>query len=689
MYLNELSRSDLRAQKYITSRQKSLLSKLDLFTVADLLTYFPFRYEDRTQIETIRDSLTKNKPVTVVVTVTGHQSIFYNRKPHPKISVQDGESQAFLIGFHRPYLLQSLKIGVKYWLTAHFVYKFNEIQTSSFDFEEYVEGEDTENFGAILPIYQLTEKLYMKELRKMVRSTLDIYLPQIEDELPEYIVKQHNIIDKTSAIQNIHFPSSMPDMKRAKLRLAFEEFLAIQLAVTKKRAFFHSVRKPYRYEKRDLLKRYLTELGYEPTQAQRRALEETIADMVSECPMHRLIHGDVGSGKTTVAIGAMVFSAENGYQSALMVPTEVLAVQHFEKLTSLTEPLGFRTAILTGSLTAAERNETLEMIKTGAANFIIGTHALFSDDVEFRNLSLIIVDEQHKFGVEQRIALSQKTANPDVLVMTATPIPRTLTLTLYGDLDVSLIGELPKSRIPISTKWVPHNKYEVMLDFIAKEIERGRQAFFIYPLIEESMFLESKAAKEMFLNLQKYYKNLKIGMVHGKMKPSEKNDIMRQFHEGKLHILVSTSVIEVGIDIPNSTVVVIESAERFGLSQLHQLRGRVGRGTHQSYCFLVTASEVSEETSARMKIMTDTNDGFRIAEEDLRLRGPGEILGVRQSGLPELKIADYLRDEKLLDTARKDARIILEHDPELEKPANLSLKKGILEFLPGDYLRSG
>jgi len=559
----------------------------------------------------------------------------------------------------------------------------------SFDFEEYIEGEDTENFGAILPIYQLTEKLYMKELRKLFRSTLELYLPQIDDELPEYIIKQHNILDKKSALQNIHFPGSIAEMKRAKLRLAFEEFLAIQLAVTKKRIFFQTVHKSYRYEKRVLLKRYLTELGYEPTKPQRRALEETISDMVSERPMHRLIHGDVGSGKTTVAIGAMIFSAENGYQSAMMVPTEVLAVQHSEKMNSLTAPLGFRTALLTGSLSAVERKEIVEAIKTGEADFIVGTHALFQNDVEFNNLSLIIVDEQHKFGVEQRIALSQKTDNPDVLVMTATPIPRTLTLTLYGDLDVSLIDELPKSRLPISTKWVPHNKYDVMLDFIAKEIDRGRQAFFIYPLIEESMYLESKAAKEMFLYLQKYYKTLKIGMVHGKMKSSEKNEIMRQFHEGRLHILVSTSVIEVGIDIPNSSVIVIESAERFGLSQLHQLRGRVGRGIHQSYCFLVTASEVTEETAARMKIMTDTNDGFRIAEEDLKLRGPGEILGVRQSGMPELKIADYLRDEKLLTTARQDARIILEHDPELEKPANLSLKKGILDFLPGDYLRSG
>lgn len=689
MYLNELNNIDLRAQKHITSRQKNLLSKLDLFSVYDLLTYFPFRYEDRSHVESIRDSLTQDKPVTVIVTVTDHQSIFYNRKPHPKIAVQDGESQAFLIGFNRPYLVQSLKIGQKYWLTAHFIYKFNKIQAGGFDFEEYIEGEDASNFGAILPVYQLTEKLYMKELRNMVRNTLDIFLPKIDDELPVYMIKQHNILGKQDALRNIHYPEDSQLLKRAKLRLAFEEFFAIQLAVIKKRTIFQSVEKPYRYEKQDLMKKYLISLPYKPTKAQYKALEETILDMRSAHPMHRLLHGDVGSGKTTVAMGAMIFSAENGYQSALMVPTEVLAVQHYETLKTIAEPLGLTPVLLTGSLSAAEKTAANELLKSGSANLAVGTHALFQNDIEFKSLSLIIVDEQHKFGVEQRIALSKKTSAPDVLVMTATPIPRTLTLTIYGDLEVSLIDELPSPRLPISTKWVTHSKYEVMLDFIQKEIERGRQAFFIYPLIEESVYLESKAAKEMFVKLQRFYKNLAIGLVHGKMRPAEKNEIMTEFKQGKIHILVSTSVIEVGIDVPNSTVMVIENAERFGLSQLHQFRGRVGRGPYQSYCFLVTGSDDSEDTVRRMKIMTETNDGFRIAEEDLKLRGPGEILGVRQSGMPELKIADFLRDEKLLKVAREDARVILEKDPELEKPAHQSLKKGILDFLPSDYLRSG
>ncbi len=688
MYGNEWKSLPIDSVDWATDRQKRLLKRIGIETVYDMVFHLPFRYENRRHLESIRKSLIENRPVSVVVRVMEHQSIFYNHRKHPKIVVQDEEMRASLVGFNRPYLLQSLQVGKKYFVFAQFSYKFNEVQASSFDFEEYDE-EGASNFGVILPIYGTTEDMTQKELRKVMTRALDAALKDVEDELPDYLLKVRKMSGKSVALRGIHFPESEQALADAKARLAYEEFLAIQLAVAMRRREIASVRKPLLYGKDALLKSLPGKLPYELTNAQTKAIAEIVNDMRQPKSMCRLLQGDVGSGKTTVAAAAMVFAAENGIQSTLMVPTEVLAYQHFTKLEKLFAPFGIGCVLLTGSLTAAERSVALGRLASGEASVAIGTHALYSGEIVYRRLGLVVIDEQHKFGVEQRIALSDKGDHPDLLVMTATPIPRTLTLTLYGDLDVSLIDELPANRKPIVTQWVRPKDYNAMLESVKREVSAGRQAFFIYPLIDESDVLDSRAAKVMYERLTKYFKTEKLGLVHGRMASGERSAVMDRFAGKEIDILVATTVIEVGIDIPNATVIVIENAERFGLSQLHQLRGRVGRGAEQSYCYLVTGKETGDDTAVRMETMVKSNDGFYIAEEDLKLRGPGAIIGVRQSGMPELQIADFLRDEKLLLLTKDDAAAILKADPRLADPSNRPFHDGIIRFLPSEYLHSG
>jgi len=406
-------------------------------------------------------------------------------------------------------------------------------------------------------------------------------------------------------------------------------------------------------------------------------------------PMHRLIQGDVGCGKTTVAVAALIYAAENDIQSALMVPTEVLAIQHYKNLNPIFENLQIKSNLLTSSTSKEEKETILKNLENGEIKIIIGTQALIQENVNFKNLGLIVIDEQHKFGVQQRIQLSKKGKNPDILVMTATPIPRTLSLTLYGDLDISIINELPSNRRPILTQWIDHSRYKSMLKFVENELKKGKQAYFIYPLIEESEKIDAKNAEKMYYNIKNYYKNYKVGLLHGKLNNNEKYEVMNAFRNNEIDILVSTSVIEVGIDVKNATVIVIECADRFGISQLHQLRGRVGRGEDQSYCVLVTNKNISEETKSRMEALVKYQDGFILSEEDLKLRGPGEILGVKQSGLPELKIADFLRDEMLLIKTKEDIFEILQKDPELKLFENQCIKNGIINYIPIDFLYSG
>ncbi len=689
MYLNEFKDIPLVKSLSITKRQSFLLTRLNIISLYDLINYFPFRYEDRSQLSSIQDSVIQNKTVTIIVRIIEHNFIYFNGRRHPKILIQDEQTRAYLIGFNRDYLRTALKIGNKYWVSAQFNYKYNEIQASAFDFEEFKDGEMPKNFGKILPVYQLTENLYIKEIRNIMNKGLNIIIEKIDDELPSYILQSHKLISKKEALKNIHFPADKAVLNKSKIRLAFEEFLAIQIAVTMKKQNIKSRHKQFHYDKKDKLNTFIARLPYKLTKAQIRVIDEIVNDMNSSKAMHRLLQGDVGCGKTIVAFASMIYAADNGYQSALMVPTEVLAIQHFNIINSVANEVGLKAALLTGSMSGPEKDKVCKDLSSGTINLIVGTHALLQETVLFQNLKLIVFDEQHKFGVEQRINLSKKGDNPDILVMTATPIPRTLTLTIYGDLDVSIIDELPSERRKIITKWIIKNEYASMIKFVSGELSKGRQAYFVYPLIEESEIIEAENAIKMAGLLKKYFPSYKIGLLHGRMVPSEKYGVMEDFRNQIIDILVSTTVIEVGIDIKNASVMVIEGAERFGLSQLHQLRGRVGRGIYQSYCVLVTGKDTSDETRFRMQTMVQNSDGFKIAEEDLKLRGPGEILGIRQSGLPELKIADYMRDEKLLIVAKNDASNILKDDPGLNKNINKPLKNGIINFLPSDYLYSG
>ncbi|MGC8764748.1 MAG: ATP-dependent DNA helicase RecG [Brevinematia bacterium] len=690
MYLSELKRIHLKDINLVTKRQLTLLEKLGILTVYDLLNFFPFRYEDRSTIESIETSLIQKRPVCTLVTVVEHQSIFYNGRKHPKIQVQDSKLRAYLVGFNRQFLFNSMKVGKKYWVFAEFVLKFNEVQTSTFDFEEFVEGQKPKNFGSILPIYSVTEGLSVKELRQIINKLMEKYLGGIDDELPEYLLKAHKLISKTEALKFIHFPQNSQELLKAKFRLAFEELFAIQLVVMMKRKMQTTIPKNFKYNNEVVVREFIAKLPFQLTRAQQNALGEIIRDMKGQKAMHRLLQGDVGSGKTVVAFIAMILAATNGFQSAMMVPTEVLAFQHYKNFLKLTEGLNIKAAILTKSITGRERNIILEGVKNGEIQLLIGTHALLQDDVNFKDLSLIIFDEQHRFGVEQRIIMAKKGNNPDILVMTATPIPRTLSLTLYGDLDISIIDEMPAGRIPVITKWfIKERDYPKLLRFIRQELMKGRQAYFIYPLIEESDKIDFENAIENYKKLSEVFKEYKVGLLHGRMSSDEKIKIMDEFKENKIQLLVSTTVIEVGVDVPNASIMVIEGADRFGLSQLHQLRGRVGRGKFQSYCALVTDGNESYETQRRMEVICNYTDGFKIAEEDLKLRGPGEILGVKQSGMPELKIADFLQDEKLLILARKDAENILNYDPELSLEKHRPLKEGIIRYLPVDYLYSG
>ncbi len=689
MYINELKNNPIDNLDFLTKRQISLLKKMDINTAFDIVSNFPFRYDDRSSIETIQASLLKGVPSAILATVVGHEYIFFNRRRHPKIIIQDQTMRASLVGFNRDYLKQSMKIGEKYWINAQFTYKYNEVQSSTFDFEVYRENTPPKNFGFILPVYNLTEDLYLKELRSIVKKTLLKYLDSLTDEIPDYILKAHNLSVKKDSLLNIHFPSNAKELKKAKLRLAYEEFLSIELAVIMKRKNIVSVSKPYSYSKKSKIGLFLKKLPYKLTNSQDKALREIIKDMDNPAPMHRLLQGDVGCGKTTIAIAGLIYAAENGMQGALMVPTEVLAIQHYNTIKPYLDGLGIKTVLLTGSIEGEDKRSIYAGINNGSASVVIGTQALIQDGLEFKNLSMIVFDEQHRFGVLQRISLSKKGNKPDILVMTATPIPRTLTLTLYGDLDLTIIDEMPAGRIRVKTRWITKKDYPELLNLVENELVKGRQAYFIYPLIEESIKIDTENAQKMHRVLSRHFSDYSVGLLHGRMGAMEKYEVMENFRAGRLQILVSTTVIEVGIDVKNATVMAIEGPERFGLSQLHQLRGRVGRDKYESYCVLVTSGSESEDTKARMNAMVNHSDGFRIAEEDLKLRGPGEILGVRQSGIPELRIADYIRNEKLLVVAREDALNILKSDPNLSSEANRQLREGIINFLPSDYLYSG
>ncbi len=664
-------------------RAAKLIAELNIRTVRDLLEYYPRDYLDRGHFRSIYEVGRTGEYETIQGVVVNQSQFTPSRKGAKsigKIAVYDQAGVAQLVNFGRRvgYLKNLLKVGTPVVVSGKFTRRNNEIQTTDFEFE-VLEAEDADliHTGRIVPKYALTAKLTQRMLRQWTKTVIDGYAEGYPEILPLDIRQRNQLIDRCTAIQEVHFPSSEGYKDAARRRLAFDEFFLLELGLEIKKQRWETEEKGIAFQvEGELLDRFIEALPFQLTSAQKRVIAEIKSDMANGQAMNRLLQGDVGSGKTIVGVVATLCAIQSGYQGALMVPTEILAEQHTYNLSELLEPLGLKVVLLKSDLPKSERDEALAAIADGSAHVVVGTHALIQEGVAFHQLGLVIIDEQHRFGVMQRATLRDKGTTPDVLVMTATPIPRTLALTIYGDLNVSVIDELPPGRQKITTRWVKEANREKLYAQIEKEIQRGRQAYIVYPLVEESEKLEEvKAATEMADHFQAdVFPHLRVGLLHGRMRSVEKQDVMGRFKNREIDILVSTTVIEVGIDVPNASLMLIENAGRFGLSQMHQLRGRVGRGTHKSSCHLIIGP-TTEDGIRRIKAMTRTNDGFELAEADLEIRGPGEFFGTRQSGLPDFKIANILRDASLLEMAKSEANRLAKADPSLSQPAHRVLKQ--------------
>ena len=668
---------DIQYVKGIGPKRAYKLNKLGIFTLKDLLYYFPRQYEDRNNLKKIAQLQNEDK-ATIKAVILG----ITNSNPKKgmtltKVDIKDETGYAKLVFFNQPYISNAFKSGDTILVFGKVKKEFKNIELSSCEIEHLSNA--PKNTCKIMPIYPLTFGVTNKEIMSIIKSVLSNKELVIKEYLPKAIIDKYKLCSIDYAIKNIHAPSSKENFKIALYRIIFEEFLILQLGLFMFKNGVTEV-EGIKFEENDKLKDIIDSLPFKLTKAQNRALNEIIEDMQSSKVMNRLVQGDVGSGKTVVALLALANCVLNGYQGALMAPTEILAEQHYISLTETLKEFGMNVELLVGSLTKKQKEKVLERVKNKEIDILIGTHALIEDKVEFNNLGIVITDEQHRFGVRQRGKLSDKGNNPDVLVMTATPIPRTLALILYGDLDISIIDELPPGRQPIDTIAVSKDKRDrAYNNLVRAEVEKGRQVYIVCPLVEESESIEAKAAVELVEELkQEYFSDLKVGLLHGKMKASEKDNIMKSFKNKELDILVSTTVIEVGVNVPNATLMIIENAERFGLAQLHQLRGRVGRGKHKSYCILIYASK-SEICRQRMSIMEETNDGFKISEKDLEIRGPGEFFGTRQHGLPELKIANIFKHMKILKIAQQEARYIIGEDSKLQNSKNKLLKNEIID----------
>ena len=672
------------------------LNKLGIYTAQDLIMYFPKKHIDYSSRTLIRN-LKEGENTTVFGYIKSVSA--FNTKNNlsvVKVTVADESGRLELSFFHAKsnrYMLERVKAqfpsntGI---MLSGTVKRNNYDGKLTFDKPNYsiMTGEFLEdknsnlNLARIVPIYSVCEDLSIKVLRRAIYNAIQTYKNEIENVIPNFIREKYGILDKKTAVEQIHFPETMELLEQSRFSLIFEELFLIQLKLVRLReqnAHNHSAL-ALKIKENGLVRQFIGNLPFELTGGQKRAVNEILHDLNSDIPMARLLQGDVGSGKTVVATIMLLAGVENGYQGALMAPTEILAQQHYNNLLQWLTPMGISVGLFLGSRGKKVREKFRTDLRNGQMNIAVGTHALIQEGVDFNNLGAIVVDEQHRFGVKQRNVLKKKSQNPQILTMTATPIPRTLALTVHGDLDLTIIDELPKGRKPIKTSLV--TSHRGVYELIRQEIEAGRQAYVVYPLIEESETLSAKAATIEAERLQnEVFPQFKIGLLHGKLKNDEKDKVMKDFKDKKYDILVSTTVVEVGVDVPNATVMLIENAERFGLSQLHQLRGRVGRSDLQSYCILHTSTK-SQETKERLNIMTQTNDGFVIAEKDLQIRGPGEFLGTRQSGLPDLIISDIVRDAKILEMARNEAiDFIKTHNiddfPKLKEATSLTLTSSL------------
>jgi ATP-dependent DNA helicase RecG len=698
---NHWQDTSIQYVKGVGPKLAATFAKAGLLTVGDLIRHYPRKHLDYAQHVPIRD-LQAGQSATVWGQVVRTECFASPRNPNLTIltvTVRDGSGNLKASWFHgkaNKYLQEQYK--------ARFPVGANILLSGVVKLDSYTgrplldrpdaeilgdadEGGDSLHVGRIVPVYPLTEGLGLKTLRRVMHGALETYGPQIEDPLPAWLKGQHGLIDLGTAIRQFHFPGSMDEVQQARRRLVFDELLELQLALQLKRHHRAEISSLQGAGRGELIERFLQALPFRLTKAQSRVVDEIMADLAAPEAMNRLVQGDVGSGKTVVAVVALLAAIQARTQGALMAPTEILAEQHYQKVKAWLEPLGLRTALLLGSMKRSERKQIIGELAMGTIDLVVGTHALIQDDVQFRQLGLIVIDEQHRFGVKQRAILRAKGQFPEILTMTATPIPRTLALTLHGDLDVSTIDELPPGREPVRTELITGRNRKRVWEAVRLEIAKGRQAYVVFPLIEESEKLDVRAATEEAERLaNEVFPEYRIGLLHGQMDSASKDAIMQRFVAGDVQILVSTTVIEVGVDVPNATVMVIENAERFGLAQLHQLRGRVGRGGGKSSCYLM-ADKLSEVGKQRLGIMTETNDGFIIAEQDLRLRGPGEFLGTRQSGLPDLILADLVEDTATLEAARGAALALVQADPELQQYPQLRRavqrfdREGELDFL--------
>ncbi len=662
---------DVKYIKGVGPSRVLLLNKLGIFTLKDLITYYPRTYEDRNKPKYICECEDGEEVLIEAIACNKMTSIRLKGKTMQKLIVRDETASATLTWFNQPYLRDKFSIGNKYKFFGKVSKKAGKI---TFNSPVYDNEEKNQNTGRIIPIYPLTYGLPQSTIRKIMEAGLKDVYGNLEESLPDYITKEYNLENINEATKHIHFPEEFKDFNIARNRLVFEELLSVQLALLQLKNNYMYEEKGIQFEKEVKISDVINTLPFKLTNAQRRVLEEIEQDMESDKTMNRLLQGDVGSGKTVVAMCAAYKAVKSGYQAAIMAPTAILATQHLENFRNILENLGIRCELLISGITKKKKEDILQRLENGEIDILIGTHAIIEENVVFKNLGLVVTDEQHRFGVKQRTKIAEKGENPDVLVMTATPIPRTLALILYGDLDISIIDELPPNRKKIETIAVGKQMTDRINNFIKQQVKEGRQAYIVCPLVEENEEMDLKSVEKLYQTYStEVFSEYRVEYIHGKMKAKEKDEIMEKFKNKEIDILISTTVIEVGVDVPNANIMVIENSERFGLAQLHQLRGRVGRGEYQSYCILKCEGK-SENTRKRMKVMVETNDGFIISEKDLELRGSGDFFGTMQHGLPEFKIANLFEDIEMLKMVQSVAMKILEEDPKLEQEKNQQLK---------------
>ena len=638
--------------KSLTVKETEKIKNLNINTLHDLLYYFPRAYDDRTNIKKIEELRGDEYVVLKVQFLAVSTPYIPGRLKMTKARATDGTGVIDVVWFQMPYLAKSLKIGEDYILIGHVKRGYN-FQMTNPEYKKVSNQIEMEK-GEILPVYSTVKNFAQNSLRKVLKKNIISNRKYFCENIPDELIKKYKIMDRQTALNEIHFPNDKKNLEEAKRRFAIEELLILEMGILEKK-FIEGVSNEKKYELSDnkfLVKNYLKNLNFTLTKAQKNVITDIYKELNSGIFINRLIQGDVGSGKTVVAMILLLYIIENGYQGVIMAPTEILAAQHYLSIKDDFEKLGVRVELLTGSVKGKKREAMLSGIKSGEISLVIGTHALIEDNVEFGKLGLVVIDEQHRFGVVQRKKLRDKGILSNLLVMSATPIPRSLALSIYGDLDISIIDELPPGRKPIKTKWIGNEiDLEKAYDFIEKKLREGRQAYFVVPLIEDSEKMAVKSIEQYRYEIENRFSDYKIGILHGKMKNSEKDEVMKSFKNKETDILLSTTVVEVGINVPNATIISIINAERFGLSSLHQLRGRVGRGEYQSYCFLISKTD-NDTSKARLRIMEKTQDGFEIAEEDLRLRKSGEIFGTKQTGFSDLKFIDIIQDVKTIKAVK-------------------------------------